>query len=357
MEGKAIQVMIDNNLAFDVALYPYELVTYGETGAVMQNWMQYHLIKRYLQIMESDQTLVVMSGHPLGLFSSHPNAPRVVITNGLMVGLYDDLYNWNRAASLGVASYGQMTAGGWMYIGPQGIVHGTYSTLLNAGRAKLGIPREKDLAGHLFVSSGLGGMSGAQGKACRIAGGVGVIAEVDYSRIQTRLDQGWIDFVVNTPEEAFSKAQEFVKEKKPAAIAFYGNIMDLLEYAAKAKIKIDLLSDQTSCHNVYEGGYCPVGITFEERTRLLQTNPETFRQKVDASLARHYQAIKSLVEKGTYFFDYGNSFMKAVFDSGIKEICKTAKILWKVSFGQVMWKILWGRSCLTTVTDLSAGSY
>ena len=190
LEGKAIQVMIDNNLAFDVALYPYELVTYGETGAVMQNWMQYHLIKRYLQIMESDQTLVVMSGHPLGLFSSHPNAPRVVITNGLMVGLYDDLYNWNRAASLGVASYGQMTAGGWMYIGPQGIVHGTYSTLLNAGRAKLGIPREKDLAGHLFVSSGLGGMSGAQGKACRIAGGVGVIAEVDYSRIQTPFGSG-----------------------------------------------------------------------------------------------------------------------------------------------------------------------
>jgi len=372
LEGKAIQVMIDNNLAFDVALYPYELVTYGETGAVMQNWMQYHLIKRYLQIMESDQTLVVMSGHPLGLFSSHPNAPRVVITNGLMVGLYDDLYNWNRAASLGVASYGQMTAGGWMYIGPQGIVHGTYSTLLNAGRAKLGIPREKDLAGHLFVSSGLGGMSGAQGKACRIAGGVGVIAEVDYSRIQTRLDQGWIDFVVNTPEEAFSKAQEFVKEKKPAAIAFYGNIVDLLEYAAKAKIKIDLLSDQTSCHNVYEGGYCPVGITFEERTRLLQTNPETFRQKVDASLARHYQAIKSLVEKGTYFFDYGNSFMKAVFDSGIKVICKNGEnplegfiwpsyvedimgpFLFDYGYGPFRWVVLSGKEEDLDATDQAA---
>ena len=214
-----------------------------------------------------------------------------------------------------------------MYIGPQGIVHGTYSTLLNAGRAKLGIPKDKDLAGHLFVSSGLGGMSGAQGKACRIAGGVGVIAEVDYSRIQTRLDQGWIDFVVKTPKEAFEIANQFVRDKKPAAIAFYGNIIDLLEFAVKAKIEIDLLSDQTSCHNAYEGGYCPAGISFEERTLLLQTNPETFKQKVDASLSRHYQAIKSLVERGTYFFDYGNSFMKAVFDSGIRKFAKRRKSL------------------------------
>ncbi|HHU24718.1 MAG TPA: urocanate hydratase [Acholeplasmataceae bacterium] len=372
LAGKAIQVMIDNNLAFDVALYPYELITYGETGAVMQNWMQYHLVKRYLQIMEEDQTLVVMSGHPLGLFSSHPNAPRVVITNGLMVGLYDDLSNWNRAASLGVASYGQMTAGGWMYIGPQGIVHGTYSTLLNAGRAKLGIPKDKDLAGHLFVSSGLGGMSGAQGKACRIAGGVGVIAEVDYSRIQTRLDQGWIDFVVKTPKEAFEIANQFVRDKKPAAIAFYGNIIDLLEFAVKAKIEIDLLSDQTSCHNAYEGGYCPAGISFEERTLLLQTNPETFKQKVDASLSRHYQAIKSLVERGTYFFDYGNSFMKAVFDSGIKEICKNGEnpldgfiwpsyvedimgpLLFDYGYGPFRWVVLSGKEEDLDATDQAA---
>lgn len=372
LAGKAIQVMIDNNLAFDVALYPYELITYGETGAVMQNWMQYHLVKRYLEIMEEDQTLVMMSGHPLGLFSSSKQAPRVVITNGLMVGLYDDLYNWNRAASLGVASYGQMTAGGWMYIGPQGIVHGTYSTLLNAGRMKLGIPIEKDLAGHLFISSGLGGMSGAQGKACKIAGGVGVIAEVDYSRIQTRLDQGWIDFVVNTPEEAFALAKDNMKAKTPVAIAYYGNIVDLLEYAVDQNIRIDLLSDQTSCHNVYEGGYCPVEVSFDERTMLLQNNPTLFKEKVDATLYRHYQAIKTLVDRGTYFFDYGNSFMKAVFDAGVKEICKNGEnplegfiwpsyvedimgpFLFDYGYGPFRWVVLSGKEEDLDATDFAA---
>jgi urocanate hydratase len=192
IEGRAFQVMIDNNLDFEIALYPYELVTYGETGQVCQNWMQYLLIKKYLEVMTRDQTLVVESGHPLGLFVSYPNAPRAIITNSLMVGAFDDQENWHRAMALGVANYGQMTAGGWMYIGPQGIVHGTYSTILNAGRLELNIPADKDLAGHLFVSSGLGGMSGAQGKAAEIAGGVGIIAEVDRSRIQTRYDQGWV---------------------------------------------------------------------------------------------------------------------------------------------------------------------
>ena len=185
IEGKAFQVMIDNNLDFDVALYPYELVTYGETGQVCQNWMQYCLIKKYLEELTSDQTLVVESGHPLGLFASCPEAPRAIITNALMVGCFDDEENWHRATAIGVANYGQMTAGGWMYIGPQGIVHGTYSTILNAGRAKLGIPSDQDLSGRLFVSSGLGGMSGAQGKAVEIANGVGIIAEVDFSRIQS----------------------------------------------------------------------------------------------------------------------------------------------------------------------------
>ena len=212
--------MIDNNLDPEVALYSYELVTYGETGSVMQNWMQYHLIKRYLEEIGEDETLVVASGHPLGVFPSAPTAPRVIITNGLMVGLYDDLDNWNRAAALGVASYGQMTAGGWMYIGPQGIVHGTYSTLLNAGRKVLGIPATGNLAGRLFVSSGLGGMSGAQGKACVIAGGVAVIAEVDYSRIETRKRQGWIDCVANAPAEAFNLPARPWKHKEAQAIAF-----------------------------------------------------------------------------------------------------------------------------------------
>ena len=213
LEGKALQLMIDNNLDFEVALYPYELTTYGETGQVCQNWMQYHLIRYYLEELTRHETLVVMSGHPLGLFPSHPTSSRVIVTNGLMIGMYDDLTNFNRAQALGVANYGQMTAGGWMYIGPQGIVHGTYSTLLNAGRIKLGIPNDQNLAGVLFVSSGLGGMSGAQGKACVIAGGVSIIAEVDYSRIETRLKQGWVHEVVSSPEMAFSKALEKQKKK------------------------------------------------------------------------------------------------------------------------------------------------
>jgi urocanate hydratase len=324
-DAKAFQVMIDNNLDFDVALYPYELVTYGETGQVCQNWMQYQLIKRYLEIMNDEQTLVVASGHPLGLFKSRKESPRVIITNGLMVGMFDDQKNWHRAMQLGVSNYGQMTAGGWMYIGPQGIVHGTYSTVLNAGRAKLGIPQDKDLAGTLTVTSGLGGMSGAQGKAVRIAGGVGVIAEVDHSRIQTRYEQGWVDVVAKSCEEAFSIAQENVDKKQAIAIAYHGNIVDLLEYAIEKNVKIDLLSDQTSCHAVYEGGYCPQGITFEERTEMLDSNKKKFCDLVDETLQSHYYAIKELVNRGTYFFDYGNSFMKAVYDTGIKEIAKNGE--------------------------------
>jgi urocanate hydratase len=325
VEGKAFQVMIDNNLDFDVALYPYELVTYGETGQVVSNWMQYHLIKRYLEIMTDEQTLVVLSGHPLGLYASHRNSPRVMLTNGLMVGLYDDLEGFNRAAALGVANYGQMTAGGWMYIGPQGIVHGTYSTLLNAGRLKLGVKDDENLKGILFVSSGLGGMSGAQGKAIEIAGGVGIIAEVDRSRIETRYEQGWVSHVTDKANEAFERARIAQKSGEALSIAYHGNIVNLLEYAVDHHIKIDLLSDQTSCHAVYEGGYCPVGIPFEERTKLLQENQESFRKLVDSTLKRHSQAIETLVSQGTYFFDYGNSFLKAVYDSGLKNICRNGK--------------------------------
>jgi len=325
IEGRAFQVMIDNNLDFDVALYPYELVTYGETGQVCQNWMQYQLIKRYLEALTRDQTLVMESGHPLGLFASPGHAPRTIITNALMVGCFDDQENWHRAMALGVANYGQMTAGGWMYIGPQGIVHGTYNTILNAGRAKLGIPADKDLAGYLFVSSGLGGMSGAQGKAVEIANGVAIIAEVDYSRIQTRLDQGWIKKAVDNPAEAYKLALEHQRQKKSLTIAFYGNTVDLIEYAVNNHINIDLLSDQTSCHAVYDGGYCPQGISFEERTDLLKSGPAGFREMVDTTLRRHYELIKTLSDRGTYFFDYGNSFLKAVYDAGVSEICKNGK--------------------------------
>ena len=325
VEGCAFQVMIDNNLDFDVALYPYELVTYGETGQVCQNWMQYQLIKRYLEELTEEQTLVVESGHPLGLFASSPSAPRVIITNALMVGMYDDQENWHRAMALGVANYGQMTAGGWMYIGPQGIVHGTYGTILNAARLKFRLPAEGNFSGHLFVSSGLGGMSGAQGKAVEIAGGVGIIAEVDPSRIHTREEQGWVNRVVDSPKEAFRIAEEYQDKKEPIAIAFYGNIVDLLHYAVEEDRKIDLLSDQTSCHAAYEGGYCPQGLTFEQRTEMLKSNQAEFVQKVDKSLKRHFVLIKTLVDRGSYFFDYGNSFLKAVFDAGVAEICKNGK--------------------------------
>ncbi len=320
LAGKAFQVMIDNNLDFDVALYPYELVTYGETGSVCQNWMQYRLIKKYLEVLTEDQTLVVASGHPLGLFQSRPTNPRVIITNGLMVGRYDNLDDWEIAAQMGVASYGQMTAGGWMYIGPQGIVHGTYNTLLNAGRIRFGLSKEANLAGRLFVSSGLGGMSGAQPKAAEIAGAVSIIAEVDGSRILTRHQQGWVKHVSDDLEETFALAAQATQKGEPLSIAFAGNIVDLLEYAVDHNIKIDLLSDQTSCHVAYTGGYCPQGITFEERTRLLAENRGTFCKLVDKSLRRHFELIKILTSRGVYFFDYGNAFLKAVFDAGVTEI-------------------------------------
>ena len=325
VEGKAFQVMMDNNLDFDVALYTYELVTYGETGQVCQNWMQYRLIRKYLEALTDEQTLVVMSGHPLGLFRSHKLAPRVIITNGLMVGEFDDLANFNRAAAMGVANYGQMTAGGWMYIGPQGIVHGTFNTLLNAGRLVLGIPKDQDLAGRLYVTSGLGGMSGAQGKAAEIAGAVAIVAEVDLSRIETRHRQGWVSKVTGSLDEALSWAREKLAAREPCAIAYHGNIVDLLEYLYEKNVAIDLLSDQTSCHVPYDGGYCPQGLTFEERTRMLAEDPDGFRVLVDRSLAHHYEMICKFHDRGTYFFDYGNSFLKAVCDAGVKEVCKNGE--------------------------------
>ncbi len=325
IEARAFQVMIDNNLDFDVALYPYELVTYGETGQVCQNWMQYRLIRKYLEVMTDEQTLVVMSGHPLGLFRSHKLAPRCIITNGLMVGAFDDQQNFNRAAALGVANYGQMTAGGWMYIGPQGIVHGTFNTLLNAGRLKLGIPESGNLAGRLFVSAGLGGMSGAQGKAAEIAGAVSILAEVDDSRIETRYTQGWVSERTDSLDEALAIAQEKLRKKEPCAIAYHGNVVDLLEYLLEKNVRVDLLSDQTSCHVPYDGGYCPQGLTFAERTRMLDEDPEGFRRLVDCSLRRHYELICRLHACGTYFFDYGNSFLKAVYDAGVKEVCKNGE--------------------------------
>ena len=323
--ARAMQVMIDNNLDFDIALYPYELVTYGETGQVCQNWMQYRLIMKYLEVMREDQTLVVQSGHPLGLFPSSPNAPRVISTNGLVIGKWDNPEEFKRLTALGVANYGQMTAGGWMYIGPQGIVHGTFITLLNAGRKYLGIAPDKDLAGVLFVSSGLGGMSGAQAKAVEIAGGIGVIAEVDESRIQTRHSQGWVSKVSQDPKQIFDWVEEYRQLKKPISIAYHGNIVDLLEYIDEHDIKAELLSDQTSCHAVYEGGYTPVGLSHEEARQMLGSDLETFKKKVDESLVRHFHVLQRLTAKGSYFWDYGNSFMASIFDAGEHSIAKNGK--------------------------------
>lgn len=322
MEGRAFQVMIDNNLDFDVALYPYELVTYGETGQVCQNWMQYRLIMKYLENITDEQTLVVESGHPLGLFRSSKKAPRVITTNGLMIGMFDNPEDFHTATQLGVANYGQMTAGGWMYIGPQGIVHGTFNTILNAGRLKLGVPQDGDLRGKIFVTSGLGGMSGAQPKAIEIANGVGIVAEVDYSRIKTRLDQGWVSMASDNLDEIFKVVLEKVKNEEAISIAYHGNVVDLLQYIVDKNIKIDLLSDQTSCHAPYEGGYAPMGISFEERTRLLKEDRKKFKELVDKTLLKHYELVKILDSRGVYFFDYGNAFMKAVYDAGAKDIAK-----------------------------------
>ncbi len=323
--GKAFQVMIDNNLDFEIALYPYELVTYGETGQVCQNWLQYRLIKKYLEELTDETTLVVESGHPLGLFKSKPDAPRVIITNGLLIGIFDNQNEWHRGMQLGVTNYGQMTAGGWMYIGPQGIVHGTFNTVLNAARQRLGVGAKDNLAGILFVSSGLGGMSGAQPKAIEIAGGVGIVAEVDASRIETRYSQGWVSKVTDSCKDAFAMAQDAMDRKEPLSIAYHGNVVDLLEYAESNDVEIPLLSDQTSCHAPYDGGYCPVDMTFEERTTMLHDDPSQFRKKVDETLRRHYAVIKKLTTRGTYFFDYGNSFMRAVYDAGVTEICKNGE--------------------------------
>jgi urocanate hydratase len=271
-----------------------------------------------------------------------------------------------------VANYGQMTAGGWMYIGPQGIVHGTYSTLLNAARAKLGVPADADLSGVLFVSSGLGGMSGAQGKAIEIANGVGIIAEVDPSRIQTRHEQGWVSQVTSDPATAFQAAREWIDKKQGAAIAFHGNIVDLLEYAVAHDVHIDLLSDQTSCHVVYDGGYCPQGLTFEERTAMLRSDHTRFVQLVDQSLKRHFELVRSLTDKGVYFFDYGNSFLKAVCDAGVKAICKNGRdaldgfifpsyvedimgpVLFDYGYGPFRWVCLSGDAADLAKTDRAA---
>ncbi len=372
LQARALQVNIDNNLDFDVALYPYELVTYGESGQVCQNWMQYLLIRKYLEQMTEEQTLVVSSGHPVGLFPSTPDAPRVISTNGLMVGRWDTPEEFRRMTALGVANYGQMTAGGWMYIGPQGIVHGTYITLLNAGRRYLGIPDDRDLRGVYFVSSGLGGMSGAQSKAVEIAGGIGVIAEVDESRIRTRHSQGWVSRVSDNLDQIAAWMQEARDAGLALSIAYHGNVVDLLEYLLERGIHVELASDQTSCHVAYEGGYTPAGLSFEEGRQLLTSDPGAFRARVDESLRRHFRVLKALTERGTRFWDYGNSFMASIFDAGETSIAKNGRdtsqgfiwpsyvedimgpICFDRGFGPFRWVCLSGRDEDLRATDQAA---
>lgn len=306
-KAAAIMLMISNNLDLSLAQHPQELITYGGNGAVFQNWAQYRLVMKYLSEMTDDQTLVIYSGHPLGLFPSHPDAPRVVVTNGMVIPNYSSQDHWERFNALGVSQYGQMTAGSYMYIGPQGIVHGTTITILNAGRM---ISKDgESLSGKLFVSSGLGGMSGAQPKAAKIAGVISVIAEVNPKAIQTRHTQGWVDEVISDLNKLVIRVREAKNRSEAVSIAYQGNIVDLWEKFADEDIIVELGSDQTSLHNPWAGGYYPVGLSFEESNKMISEDPEKFKSAVISSLVRQVTAINRHTLKGTYFFDYGNAFL------------------------------------------------
>ncbi len=303
-QAAAIMLMIQNNLDPAVAQHPHELIIYGGNGAIFQNWAQYRLVMQYLANMDEDQTLAMYSGHPMGLFPSHKDAPRVVVTNGMMIPNYSKPDDWERYNALGVTQYGQMTAGSYMYIGPQGIVHGTTITVLNAARKHGG-----STAGKLFITAGLGGMSGAQPKAGNIAGVVSITAEINPAATQKRYQQGWVDEVYDNIEELFKHVNASLAKKEARSYAYQGNVVDLWEYAAEHDIHVDLGSDQTSLHNPWAGGYYPVGQSFEESKAMMAENPELFKEKVQASLRRHVAAINKLTAKGMYFFDYGNAFL------------------------------------------------
>ena len=308
VQAASIMLMLSNNLDYAVAQHPHELITYGGNGAVFQNWAQYLLTMQYLAEMTDEQTLVLYSGHPMGLFPSHKDAPRVVVTNGMMIPNYSSKDDWERFNALGVTQYGQMTAGSFMYIGPQGIVHGTTITVLNAGRKRLKAG-ETDLRGKLFVSSGLGGMSGAQPKAGVIAGLVSVIAEINPKAIEVRHGQGWVDEVYDDLDKLIPRIRKAMDGKEAVSIAYQGNVVDLWERLAVDDIAVDLGSDQTSLHNPFAGGYYPVGQSFEESNAMMAENPELFKEKVYETLRRHARAINALTERGMYFFDYGNAFL------------------------------------------------
>ena len=306
-QAAAIMLMIQNNLDPAVAQHPHELITYGGNGAVFQNWAQYLLTMKYLSEMTDEQTLVMYSGHPMGLYPSHKEAPRVVVTNGMMIPNYSKPDDWEKFNALGVTQYGQMTAGSYMYIGPQGIVHGTTLTVLNAGRKvqKSG----EGLAGKLFVTSGLGGMSGAQPKAAVIAGAIGIVAEINPKAVHTRFSQGWVDEVYDDLDKIITRITVAQAGKEAVSLAYQGNIVDLWEKLADSGIKVDMGSDQTSLHNPWAGGYYPASLSLEESNRLMAYEPEKFKEKVQESLRRHVEAINRLTADGMYFFDYGNAFL------------------------------------------------
>ncbi len=305
-QAAAIMLMIQNNLDPEIAQHPHELITYGGNGAVFQNWAQYLLTMKYLATMTDEQTLVLNSGHPLGLFPSHEEAPRVVVTNGMMVPNYSKPDDWEKYNALGVTQYGQMTAGSFMYIGPQGIVHGTALTLLNAGRKLKGPDKNSP---KVFVSSGLGGMSGAQGKAAVIAGAIGVIAEINPKAVSKRHAQGWVDEVFTNLDALISRIEKARASKEAVSLAYQGNIVDLWEKLNTENIQVQLGSDQTSLHNPWAGGYYPVGLSFDESVQMLSQDPEKFKQEVKKSLIRHAKAVGQMSDRGMYFFDYGNAFL------------------------------------------------
>ena len=306
-QAAAIMLMLQNNLDYAVAQHPHELITYGGNGAVFQNWAQYLLTMKYLAEMTDEQTLAMYSGHPMGLFPSHKDAPRVVVTNGMMIPNYSKPDDWEKFNALGVTQYGQMTAGSFMYIGPQGIVHGTTITVLNAGRKFAG--GKDGMAGKVFVTAGLGGMSGAQGKASVIAGAIGVIAEVNPKAIQTRHSQGWVDEVFDDLNKLIERVEKARVGKEAISLAYQGNIVDLWETFAEKKIKVELGSDQTSLHNPWAGGYYPAGISFEDAKKMMAENPVQFKKEVQKTLVRHTSAINKMTANGMYFFDYGNAFL------------------------------------------------
>ena len=312
-QAAAIMAMIQNNLDPRVAQHPHELITYGGNGAVFQNWAQYRLAMKYLATMTDEQTLVMYSGHPLGLFPSHKDAPRVIVTNGMVIPNYSKQDDWERFNALGVSQYGQMTAGSYMYIGPQGIVHGTTITVMNAARKQLksrGIePTRENMAGMLFVTAGLGGMSGAQPKAGVISGVVSVIAEINPLEARKRYDQGWVDEIHDDLDELIPRIRKACQDKEAVSLAYQGNVVDLWERLADENINVDLGSDQTSLHNPWAGGYYPVGYSYEESREMMAAEPEKFKECVRASLRRHAAAIGRLADRGMYFFDYGNAFL------------------------------------------------